>query len=134
MKLDAHVHIVGNGSKATGCRMKLHGRYRLMARFMLYQFGLPQEVLFQNLDRAYVEKLANYVRESSLDKAVILAMDEVYDQKGRIMEGVSTIYVPNDYVLRLAKEYPEFLPAVSIHPARVDAMDELLKAIEEGAV
>ena len=35
---------------------------------------------------------------------------------------------------RLAREHPEFLPAVSIHPARPDALQELERCIAEGAV
>jgi predicted TIM-barrel fold metal-dependent hydrolase len=37
-------------------------------------------------------------------------------------------------VLRLAREHREFLPAVSIHPARHDALDELERCLEGGAV
>ena len=37
------------------------------------------------------------------------------------------------YVLRLANQHSEFLPAVSIHPARPDAMEELEKCLEGGA-
>jgi predicted TIM-barrel fold metal-dependent hydrolase len=36
--------------------------------------------------------------------------------------------------LALAKKYPEFLPAVSIHPARPDALEELERCLAEGAV
>jgi predicted TIM-barrel fold metal-dependent hydrolase len=50
------------------------------------------------------------------------------------MERVGTAYVPNDYVLKLAREHPEFLPAVSIHPARPDALEELDRCIAGGAV
>jgi hypothetical protein len=42
--------------------------------------------------------------------------------------------VPNQYVLDLARKHPEFLPAVSIHPARRDALEELERCIEQGAV
>jgi predicted TIM-barrel fold metal-dependent hydrolase len=41
--------------------------------------------------------------------------------------------VPNEYVLRLAREHPEFIPAVSIHPARPDALDELERCLVDGA-
>ena len=42
--------------------------------------------------------------------------------------------MPNDYVLKLAKQHKQFLPAISIHPARRDALNELEKGIAEGAV
>ena len=50
------------------------------------------------------------------------------------MEGVGSFYVPNEYVLRLAREHPQFLPAVSIHPARADAFEELERCLAGGAV
>jgi predicted TIM-barrel fold metal-dependent hydrolase len=37
-------------------------------------------------------------------------------------------------VLKLAREHPEFLPAVSIHPARPDALEELERCLAGGAV
>jgi len=50
------------------------------------------------------------------------------------MDGAGSFYVPNKYVLRLARTHPEFLPAVSIHPARPDALEELEHCLTEGAV
>jgi predicted TIM-barrel fold metal-dependent hydrolase len=44
------------------------------------------------------------------------------------------MYVPNDVVLRLAAEHSEFLAGVSIHPARPDALDELERCFERGAL
>jgi len=68
------------------------------------------------LDNA--ERLLHLVRESSLGAAVLLAHDQVYDAEGKVMAGTGSFYVPNDYVLELARKHPEFLPAVSIHPNR----------------
>jgi predicted TIM-barrel fold metal-dependent hydrolase len=42
--------------------------------------------------------------------------------------------VPNDYVLNLARKHPELLPAVSIHPARPDALEEMERCLAAGAV
>ena len=50
------------------------------------------------------------------------------------MAGVGSFYVPNDYVLSLARKHPEFLPAISIHPARPDAIEELNRCLDAGAV
>ena len=44
------------------------------------------------------------------------------------------MYVPNDVVLDLAAQHPVFLAGVSIHPARRDALEELDRCIERGAV
>jgi uncharacterized protein len=131
--IDMHVHIVGNGAGGTGCRLEITGWHHLMAAMMVRGIGLPQSALKGDLDGLYVAKLLKWMRESSLGAAVILAQDEVRDEKGDVMPGGS-FYVPNDYVLKLAREHKEFLPAVSIHPARRDAMEELERCLAGGAV
>ena len=101
---------------------------------MVRGVGLDPSVLEGDLDRVYAAQMRRFVRESSLDAAVILAQDEPYREDGTLIEGVGSFYVPNDYVLRLARENREFLPAVSIHPARPDAAEELERCLAGGAV
>lgn len=132
--VDMHVHVVGNGAGGTGCWLRVRGWLRPLAALMVRQLGFPWGILHGDLDRLYVERLLEMVRTSSLGAIVILAQDDVYDESGKVMEGVGTFYVPNDYVLRLAREHPEFLPCVSIHPARPDALEELERCLAAGAV
>jgi predicted TIM-barrel fold metal-dependent hydrolase len=129
-----HVHIVGTGAGGTGCWLRLRGAGRLLAAFMLRHIGLSWRTLSEDFDRLYVARLVEQVRESSLGAVVILAQDQVYDEAGRVMAGVGSFYVPNEYVLRLGREHPQFLPAVSIHPARPDALEELDRCLAGGAV
>jgi hypothetical protein len=131
--IDAHIHIVGNGARGSGCWLRLKGRHRWLAAFMLRHLALPPDVAQPDFDEIYVERLLALLRESSLGAAVILAQEQVYDERGRLLEGVGSFYVPNDYVLALARQYPEFIPAVSIHPAREDALDELERCLAGGA-
>ena len=128
-----HVHIVGNGQRGSGCWLKVDAWHRPLYGFMLRHVGLGVGLGAPEFDEAYANHLAKLVRESSLSAAVILAQDEVYDASGRKLE-FGSFHVPNDYVLKLAREHPEFLPAVSIHPARADALDELNRCLEAGAV
>lgn len=132
--IDMHVHIVGNGSGGTGCWLRVTGWHRPLAALMLRQIGLPGDAMAGDLDRLYVERLREHVRGSSLGAVVILAQDDVHDEQGRVMRDVGSFFVPNDYVLKLAREHSEFLPAVSIHPARPDALEELEKCLAGGAV
>lgn len=132
--VDLHVHVVGNGSSGSGCWVRVTGWHRLLASYMLHHIGLPGGALVGDLDRLFIDRLLELVRTSSLGAAVILAQDQVYDEQGRVMEGVGSFYVPNEYVLRLAREHREFLPAVSIHPARPDAFEELERCLAGGAV
>src|SRR5204863_9026485 len=128
------VHLVGNGTGDTGCWLRTKGFHRPMASFMLRHVGLPWGAMAGDFDRLYAERLLTLVRQSSLGAAVILAHDEVYDAQCRAMDVAGSFYVPNEYVLRLARKHPEFLPAVSIHPARPDALEELERCLAGGAV
>jgi predicted TIM-barrel fold metal-dependent hydrolase len=81
-----------------------------------------------------VARLLELLHTSSVAQAIILANDQVYYADGRLMDGAGTFYVPNDYILKLAREHTKFLPSVSIHPARPDALDELDRCVAAGAV
>ena len=125
---------MGNGSSGSGCWLRVTGWHRPLAALMLRGIGLPASALSGDLDRLYVDRLRQQVAGSSLGAAVILAHDLVYDSSGKVMEGKGSFHVPNDYVLALARRHPEFLPAVSIHPARPDALEELERCLRGGAV
>lgn len=132
--VDMHVHLVGNGAGASGCWLRLKGPHRALAGLMLRGLGLPGNALSGDFEGLYVQRLLQFIRESSLGAVVLLAHDQVYDSNGQRMEGAGSFYVPNEFLLKLARERPEFLPAVSIHPARPDAMEELEKCLAAGAV
>lgn len=131
--LDMHVHIVGNGMRGSGCWLKVGLWHRPLAGFMVRHIGVRASTRAAEFDDVFSEHLAALIRESSLGAAVILAHDEVYDDAGRKLP-FGSFHVPNSYVLALAQKHPEFLPAVSIHPARADALDELERCLAEGAV
>jgi hypothetical protein len=132
--VDVHVHVVGNGSGGTGCWLRVSRARWPLAALMLRHAGLPRRAMQGDLDRLYVERLLELVRGSSLGAVVILAQDLAHDDQGRPIAGAGSHYVPNDYVLKLGREHPEFLPAVSIHPARPDALEELERCLAGGAV
>jgi len=132
--VDAHVHLVGNGTGGTGCFLRTPAWKWPMSAFMVRHIGLPLGALRGDLDRLYVEKLLEWVRTSSLDAVVVLAMEKVYDDQGQVIEQYTAAYVPNEYVLQLAREHQELLPAVSIHPGRPDALEELERCLAGGAV
>jgi uncharacterized protein len=132
--IDMHVHMVGNGSGGSGCWIRSKGWRKLMHWTMARHVGLPISALKGDLDQLYAAALLRFVRASSLDAVVILAQERVYDGHGHPRENCGTAYVPNEYVLKLAREHPEFLPAVSIHPGRPDALTELERCLDGGAV
>ena len=133
--IDMHVHLVGNGKSGSGCWLKLGGTWwqKPLAAYMLRQIGL-RGVFTEaaDFDELYVAHLLKLVRESSLGGIVLLAQDEVYSPDGKKID-TGSFYVPNDYLLGLCKKHPEFIPAVSIHPARPDALEELERCLANGA-
>ena len=133
-RIDMHVHMVGNGVGGSGGWLRLSGWHRWLAGFMLKQLGFPATVLEQDLESVYAQHLLELVRASSLDAIVLLAHERVHDPDGTLREDLGSMYVPNDVVLDLAAKHPEFLAGVSIHPARRDALEELDRCLERGAV
>ena len=129
-----HVHMVGNGVAGSGGWLRLSGWHRWLAGFMVRQIGFPAKVLEQDLESIYSQHLLQLVRGSSLDAVVLLAHEQVHDPDGTLRRDLGSMYVPNDVVLDLAAAHPEFLAGVSIHPARHDALEELERCIERGAV
>jgi len=132
-----HVHLVGNGRRGSGCWMRLGSTWwqKPLANYMLNHIGLRGLSLQSwNFDDRYVEHLLQLIRSSSVQAVCLLAQDEIYDPDGTRRPELGTFYVSNDYVLKLAKAHPEFLPVVSIHPARRDALEELDRCLDQGAV
>ena len=133
LRIDMHVHMVGNGAGGSGGWLRLSGWHRWLAGFMLKQVGLSRAVLDGDLEGVYSQLLLQLVRDSSFDALVLLAHEQVYNADGKLRSDLGSMYVPNDVVLDLAKAHPEFLAGVSIHPAREDAMEELERCLERGA-
>ncbi len=134
MKIDLHVHMVGNGVAGSGGWLRLNGGHYWLAGFMVKQLGFPLAVLEQDLEAIYARHLLELVRGSSFDAVVLLAHERVYDPDGTVREDLGSMYVPNEVVLGLAVAHPEFLAGVSIHPARGDALEELERCLAGGAV
>jgi hypothetical protein len=127
--------MVGNGVNGSGCRLFLRKALRkLMGRFMVRELGFPVSILQGNLEEAYLNRVLEWTRNSSLTHTVLLAQDWVRDPNGAPIEEESALYIPNEVVLKIGEENSCILPACSIHPARPDAIDELVKCHERGAV
>jgi predicted TIM-barrel fold metal-dependent hydrolase len=133
-RVDLHVHILGNGLSGSGCRVSMRWWQRPFIEMMARDVGIDIAPDDPALDNVYVDRLLRWVQESSLEKVVILACDDLFDELGTRHPGLSGIYVPNDRVLELARAHSEFLAGVSIHPARKDAIAELERCVAAGAV
>ncbi len=135
MRIDCHVHLVGTGTGGSGCWYRPKGLTRFGEPIMTKAIGLTVKHLrCPDFDELYVRQLLSYVRESSLiDRALLLAHELPHKEDGTPLPGLSSLHVPNDHVLKTAAAHPEFLAAISIHPAKKGAMDELELCLAQGA-
>jgi predicted TIM-barrel fold metal-dependent hydrolase len=133
MRIDGHVHVIGTGRHGSGCWYRPRGVTRLGQPLLLRAMGFSRADLAADFETLYIAALRAQIRAAGLDAALVLAQDEPHREDGEVIADTGSFFVPNDYVLGLARAYPEFIPAVSIHPARPDAMDELERCIAGGA-
>jgi predicted TIM-barrel fold metal-dependent hydrolase len=131
-QFDCHVHLVGNGQKGSGCWLKMSGWHRMMGGMMSKMVAMPISFLHEDFDEVYVAQIVEMLQTSSLDYALLLAQDEVYDEDGSRRE-FGSFHVPNDYLFSVCERHPEFLPAISLHPARHDALEMLDHCLGRGA-
>jgi predicted TIM-barrel fold metal-dependent hydrolase len=108
------------------------GWHRLMGGLMARMVAMPISFLHEDFDDVYVARIVEMLRTSSLDRALLLAQDEVYNEDGGKRQ-FGSFHVPNEYLFSICEQHPEFLPAVSIHPARRDALEELDHCLKRGA-
>ena len=134
MRIDGHVHFVGDGSNESGCWLRCSTLLdRIVEPIVKAQAGISKSSRQLGIDQAYEERLIGLIDDSSLDSVLLLAMDYPYDENGNCLKEKAKFYVPNDHVLGLAKKYAQIIPACSIHPARKNAIQELERCAEQGA-
>jgi uncharacterized protein len=79
--------------------------------------------------------VAVMIRESEIDRAVVLGFDGVYDAGGEFDRERSQLVVPPSWVFEACRRYPgELLPGPSVNPFRRDALERLEECIQGGAV
>ncbi len=134
MKIDCHVHVSAVAAAQHGYASK-RMRRSLAFLYLIRKLGLHRIDEPFARDAAYVDHIAELVAGSELDRAVLLALDQVYDPSGQALENRTHLYVANDYVRDQVARYPEvFFYGASVHPYRADAAEELHRVAEQGAV
>jgi len=132
--IDCHVHLAALPEGDNGCYISPKMLRSPLFRFLLWKHQLspshPREA-----NRKYLDDLLTELRASRhVQQAVLLGMDAVYDQNGRLDQAHTDFLIGNDYVLKTARAYPnEFLAGVSINPQRRDAVEEVHRCADGGA-
>jgi len=133
MKIDLHVHIANIDAflKTSDSIPPFRKRLCRALRKTANKYIEPSECA--SAIEQLLNRLAGWVRQSQLDKAVLLALDSVYDESGAKDPANTVLNVENAFVRNAAKGKPEFLFGASIHPYRKDAVQELERAVKQGA-
>src|SRR6266850_3127985 len=131
---DCHVHLAALPDGQNGCYISPKMLKSPLFRFLIWKhdFDLADPA---TTNAKYIADLLSELRGSlHIGRAVLLAMDGAYDQQGKLDERATEFLIGNDYVLKVAKAYPDdFYAAVSINPQRRDAVEELHRCAEAGA-
>jgi predicted TIM-barrel fold metal-dependent hydrolase len=134
--VDFHTHIIAIGTSVSDAFVnpKVQSGINLeRLKFLIYASASDIKNV-GNADREYVERLVRLARGLKRHgKYRILAFDKHYRSDGTVDLKKTNLYVPNHYLVDLARRYPDiFLPVVSIHPYRPDALEELEKWAKAG--
>jgi hypothetical protein len=134
--VDMHVHIAGHGHGGTGCRITEKTRSSIPFTILRWNLGIPKRDLEGDLDGRLRGLLdAHLAASRHVSSVVLYGHDLSYDPAGNVRQDRLQVYTPNDYVLSIARERPgRVLAAASIHPYRRDALAELDRVIDAGAV
>jgi len=133
--IDCHVHLAALPDGDNGCYISPKMLKSPLFRFLLWKHQLSPDKP-REANQKYIDDLLTELRASRhVQKAVILGMDGVYDQNGRLNQTQTDFLISNDYVLKTAQAHPEeLLAGVSINPQRRDAIDEVHRCADAGAV
>jgi len=132
-RVDGHVHVglLGDEHPELG-RMSAYFRSRFEYRVFLAYGRIDEDrVCDKVLREATVEALVT----SGVDHAVCLALDPVYDDRGRRREDLSHLWVANEYVIGLRDELGDkVLLGASVHPYDPAFEERVRELVGRGAV
>ena len=133
--IDCHVHLAALPDSDNGCFISPKLLRSPLFRFLLWKHDLspahPQEA-----NQKYLEHLLTELHASRyVQKVVLLGMDGFYDQTCLLNRQHTDFLVSNDYVFKTVQAHPDvFLAGPSINPQREDAIDEVHRCADAGAV
>ena len=132
--IDCHVHLAALPDGDNGCYISPKMLRSPLFRYLLWKHQLSPEKPREANQKYLVDLLTELRASRYVQKAVLLGMDGVYDQNGRLNQADTDFLISNDYVLKTAKAYPsELLAGVSINPQRQDAVEEVHRCADTGA-
>lgn len=132
--VDAHAHIAGIGAGDSGSFVHPDLADSFRFGFYLRSFGVTRDELREHGDELIVRRLNQTVAASRhVRRAVIVAQDGVV-RDDAVDRSATRVYVPNEFVARMAARYEHLEFGASVHPDRSDWRERLVEAKRRGAV
>ena len=132
--VDFHTHVLAIGTSVKDAFVNPKARSGInleRLKFLIYTSASDVKNI-DNTDQEYLARLVRVARASK-GKYRILAFDKHYKPDGTVDLSNTYMYVPNNYIVELARQYSDiFLPVISLHPYRRDAVEELDKWAKAG--
>ena len=135
---DYHVHMLGMNEDINGTFVNEEWQSPWSGFTHFFQFKIYKSAAViteeQQADAQYLARLKDLIQfMPEQGKFGIMAFDFFHDEQGHPNRELSTFHVPNEYVMTLARTYPEiFFPIISIHPYREDATTALRHYAQQG--
>jgi hypothetical protein len=134
MIYDLHVHLTGTGSGGSGNYLAPGFQRRYACRRLVQYFKLPSGAITRpDCDLQIARRILDWVADSVVDRAVLLALDAAYHDDGTRDPDHTLLVTDNDFVADLATTHKKIRFGASIHPYRHDAVIELERLIGRGA-
>ncbi|HWP57688.1 MAG TPA: amidohydrolase family protein [Candidatus Acidoferrales bacterium] len=131
---DVHVHLAALPTAENGCLLSRRMQRSLLCKAIVFSQKLSRHSP-EAANQAYIERLKRELsRSQAVTRAVVLALDGVYDSSGRLDEARTDFLVANDYLFSVVAAEPRFLAGASVNPQRRDALAELERCAARGAV
>jgi predicted TIM-barrel fold metal-dependent hydrolase len=133
--IDIHCHTAGIGAGGSGCFVSTALRRSWRYRVYLKAFGVSERELLAQGDGLIMRRISERLaRSRRVDAAVILAMDGVVGEDGQLDRAATEVHIPNEFVARETRNYPNLLFGASVNPYRSDALARLEQVASDGAV
>ncbi len=134
---DYHTHMFGLNPKTYGTFVNegWQNPFNIpgYAKFLIYKSagGITD---LDKVDEQYIDRLIRLIEHlPKRGKFGLMAFDYFHDEQGNPDRGVCTFHVPNQRMMDVVAEYPDyFFPIISVHPYRDDAISELKRYVSKG--
>ncbi len=133
--LDMHCHVAGIGAGDSGAF--LSGKIRNSWKFRVYlrAFGVTQKEIEQKGDALVIKRISEQLtRAKHVGSALLLALDGVIDQAGKLDSRQTEVFIPNLFLATEVAKYDNLYFGASVNPYRHDALHRLEQAKSYGAL